>query len=90
MNKTITTDKNKQKLEPLELNKLVANNRLIRIKSVIGITSISKSYVYQLVREGKFPKPIQLIKNGKAVAWIESEIQAWVESRIADRDMGAA
>ncbi len=61
-------------------------NKLIRIRSVLEMTSISKSYVYQLVKEGGFPKPVQLVKGGKSVAWIESEVQEWVESRIADRD----
>jgi len=65
---------------------MVKNNKLIRIKSVIDITGISKSYLYQLVSNDAFPKPVQLIKNGKAVAWIESEVQSWVESRIQARD----
>lgn len=65
---------------------MVKQNKLIRIRSVLEMTSISKSYIYQLVKKGVFPKPVQLIKGGKAVAWIESEVQSWVESRIQARD----
>jgi len=31
-----------------------------------------------------FPKPVRLGKN--SVAFVEAEIDAWIESRIADRD----
>ena len=60
--------------------------KLIRIKSVLGMTGISKSYLYQLVSKGDFPRPVQLVQGGKSVAWIESEVQSWVESRIQARD----
>lgn len=65
---------------------MLKQNKLIRIKSVLEMTGISKSYLYQLVKSGEFPKPVQLIKGGKAVAWIESEVQSWVESRIQARN----
>lgn len=61
-------------------------NKLIRIKQVQLITSLSKSYIYQLCNLGKFPKPVQLIKGGTGVAWVESEISNWVKSRISNRD----
>jgi prophage regulatory protein len=61
-------------------------NKLIRIKSVLEMTSISRSYLYQLVSKGDFPKPVQLVHGGKSVAWIEAEVQSWVESRIQARD----
>lgn len=61
-------------------------NKLIRIRSVLDLTGISKSYLYQLVSRGDFPRPVQLVKGGKSVAWIESEVHSWVESRIQDRD----
>jgi prophage regulatory protein len=61
-------------------------NKLIRIKSVLDLTGISRSYTYQLVKNGGFPKPVQLIQGGTSVAWIESEVQSWVDSRIQARD----
>lgn len=61
-------------------------NKLIRLRSVLDLTGISKSYIYQLVSLDLFPKPIQLIENGKAVAWVEQEVIEWIDSRIAARD----
>jgi prophage regulatory protein len=68
------------------------NNRtpkLIRIKSVIELTGVSKSYIYDLSNRGLFPKSIQLISGGTSVAWVESEVEGWIEERIAERDQEA-
>ena len=62
--------------------------KLIRIKSVIELTGISKSYIYDLSNRGLFPKSVQLIPGGISVAWLESEIQKWIESRVQERDEG--
>lgn len=55
--------------------------RLIRLKEVTARTGLEKSTVYDLIADGEFPKPIPLTK--RTVAWIESEVQAWIEKRIA-------
>jgi len=60
--------------------------KLIRVKSVIDLTGLSKSYIYDLSNRGLFPKTIQLVPGGTSVAWLESEIQEWIESRILQRD----
>jgi prophage regulatory protein len=68
------------------------NNRtpkLIRIKSVIELTGISKSSVYDLSTRNLFPKSIQLVPGGTSVAWVESEVEGWIEERIAERDQEA-
>ena len=60
--------------------------KLIRIKSVIELTGLSKSYIYALAGKGLFPKSIQLVPGGTSVAWVESEIRQWIETRIQERD----
>jgi predicted DNA-binding transcriptional regulator AlpA len=35
-----------------------------------------------MIQRGEFPKNIRL-NNFRAVAWIQSEIQEWIESRIS-------
>ena len=61
-------------------------NRFIRIKEVISLTGLSKSYIYQLAKTNQFPKQIILIDGGSSVAWLESEIKEWLESRVKSRD----
>lgn len=56
--------------------------RFLRLSDVKLTTGLSRSHIYQLAAKGEFPKPIKL--GEKASAWIESEVQAWMASRIAD------
>ncbi|MFM2482840.1 helix-turn-helix transcriptional regulator [Celerinatantimonas sp. YJH-8] len=60
--------------------------RLIRIKKVMNMTAMSRSNVYKLMSEKKFPSTVPL--GGRAVAWIESEVEEWMMDRIAERDGG--
>jgi prophage regulatory protein len=62
------------------------SNKLIRIRGVLELTGISKSYAYYLSKQGLFPQSVSLISGGSAVAWVESEILDWVDSRIKARD----
>jgi prophage regulatory protein len=54
---------------------------LLRLNQVTKMLGLSKSTIYNKIANGTFPKPINL--GGQSVAWIESEINAWVEDRIA-------
>ncbi len=60
--------------------------KLIRIRSVVNLTGLSKSYVYDLCKKGLFPKSIQLVPGGTSVAWVEGEIREWIDSRIQERN----
>ena len=60
--------------------------KLIRIRSVTNLTGLSKSYIYELCKKGLFPKSIQLVPGGTSVAWVRSEVLAWIDSRIQSRD----
>jgi len=62
---------------------------ILRINEVVELTGLSRSYVYQLSKEGKFPKPINLVPGGEAKGWVAREIHDWILERIAERD-GAA
>ncbi len=56
------------------------NNRLIRRKEVQDKTGFGASSIYAEMAKGKFPKPIQI--SERRVAWIESEVDAWILERI--------
>lgn len=57
---------------------------LIRLPIVKARTGLSKSTIYARVKEELFPKPVPL--GNSLSAWIEDEIDAWVEARISARD----
>lgn len=61
-----------------------AQVRLLRMSEVLSITGLkSRSTIYELTGRGLFPQPIRL--TAKAIAFIESEVNAWVRSRIEAR-----
>lgn len=57
-------------------------NTILRLPQVKNITGLARSTIYLRISEGTFPKPINL--GVRAVGWIESDIDLWVQSRIDD------
>ena len=53
---------------------------LIRLREVMKITGFGRSQIYKLINIGEFPKQIQISPG--SVAWLESELEAWMEERI--------
>lgn len=53
---------------------------ILKRKQVQARTGISRSGIYQKMAEGEFPKSITL--GPRAVGWLESSIEAWIQSRI--------
>lgn len=50
--------------------------------------NFSRQWLHRLVREGKFPKPVKV--GNRTLAWVETEIDAWIASRVDHRDSRAA
>ena len=53
---------------------------LMRLPEVMKRTGFGRSQIYRLVNIGEFPKQIQISPG--SVAWLESELEAWMEDRI--------
>jgi prophage regulatory protein len=49
----------------------------------LGI-SYSRVHIYRLVKARKFPAPIKVGQN--RIGWVESEIDEWLNAKIAERD----
>jgi prophage regulatory protein len=45
----------------------------------------SRAHLWRLIKAGRFPRPIKL-GLGSRNAWIEQEIDAFIESKVAERD----
>ncbi len=54
--------------------------RFLRLPEVLERTGLSRSTIYVRRAEGKFPRPVSL--GGRAVGWVESEMDDWIEERI--------
>jgi prophage regulatory protein len=54
---------------------------ILRLPDVKARTGLSRSTIYLRVSEGKFPSPVVL--GGRAVGWVEAELDNWIEDQIA-------
>ena len=59
------------------------NSRLIRLPEVKDRTGLGRSSIYGEIAAERFPSPIKI--GLRSVAWIESEVTDWIESRIAEQ-----
>ena len=53
---------------------------ILRLKQLEIRTGLSKATLYKLIKTGNFPAQKQL--GLRSVGWLESDVTAWVESRI--------
>ncbi|EHX0990455.1 AlpA family transcriptional regulator [Enterobacter soli] len=60
----------------------IAGKRLIRVPEVLRRVGFSRTTMYELIKEGRFPDKV--IIGARAVAFVESEIDAWIENTIFD------
>ncbi|HFP7857016.1 TPA: helix-turn-helix transcriptional regulator [Morganella morganii] len=59
---------------------------LIRLPEVIRRTGYSKPWLYKLIDAGKFPKQVKI--GSRSIAFVESEVDAWVANKIAESRTG--
>lgn len=63
---------------------MTSPSKLLRVKDVAAMLSVSESAIYKWVAEGRFPKPFKLSDaNAKRASsrWYYEDIEAWLESR---------
>lgn len=59
------------------------NAVILRLFAVKARTGLSRSTIYSMITEGRFPAPVHLA--ARAVGWLESEIDEWLSCRIEER-----
>lgn len=62
--------------------------RLVRLPEVLQRTGYGKAWIYRLISEGRFPAPVKI--GTRAVAFIESEIDEWIDAVINNSRSHAA
>lgn len=53
---------------------------LIRLSEVMRRTGYGRAWIYRLISLGRFPKPVKI--GPRSVAFIESEVDEWINQRI--------
>ena len=68
-------------------------HRFIRLSEVMSRTGYGRTSIYRKMEDGSFPKSLKLGGppkdpnefDSRAIAWIEEEVDQWIESRIEAR-----
>ena len=71
--------------------------RFIRLPEVLTRTGFGRTTIYRKMEDGSFPRSVKLggpledpnAFDSRAVAWIEHEVDQWIESWIEERDLGS-
>jgi prophage regulatory protein len=53
---------------------------LIRIKEVMAMTGVSRSFIHVHLKDGAFPEPICLSRQ--SISWVRSSVEKWIQSKI--------
>lgn len=65
-----------------------ATDRIIRLRTVLDRTGLSRSTVYRKIAEGTFPSQLRISVHG--ASWRESAINRWIEDPTGWRPEGEA
>ena len=76
---------------------IIRQKRLIRLPEVLSRTGYGRTTIYRKMEDGDFPKSVKLggppkdpnAFDSRAIAWIEDEVDQWIESTIEERGLGS-
>ncbi|MGR5254340.1 AlpA family phage regulatory protein [Vibrio astriarenae] len=54
--------------------------RFLKLQQVMDKTTLCRSSIYNLIKAGDFPKNVTVM--GKRKAWLESEVEGWMQDKI--------
>lgn len=57
------------------------SDKMVDMAFITEFTGLSDKWFYKLIQDGLFPKPIKL---GRSSRWLISEVEEWVQKRIAE------
>lgn len=59
-----------------------AAQSLIRLPEVQRRTGYSKAWIYRLISQKRFPSSVKI--GARSIAFVESEVNEWINQRIAE------
>jgi prophage regulatory protein len=74
-----STSSETELLTGTELSEKYPPTRILRLKEVTATIGLGRAAIYQMQREGKFPKPVKI--GVRAVGWIAEDVLAWMARR---------
>lgn len=61
----------------------IVADKFLNIKEVSSVCGMSKSWIYEEIEAGRFPKQVEL---GTAARWSLNEILSWMQSQLDSRE----
>ena len=59
------------------------DTQIVRHIHVCRRLSVSSAKLFDMVAKGQFPKPFVIVPGGRAVGWLEADVDAWILNRRA-------
>ena len=56
------------------------NQKMLRLRDVEIMTGMKKTFIYEAMRKGDFPRQIRM--GARCVAWLKTDIDIWLCERI--------
>ena len=56
----------------------------LRLPEMLRRVPYSEAHIWRLEKAGKFPRRVRIGAN--RIAWVESEVNNWVSSKLQERD----
>jgi prophage regulatory protein len=75
---------------PFESANSSAPMRIVRHRDVRAKLGLSAATLFDLIARGEFPRPFAIVPGGRAVGWLEAEVDAWIRARRVSREERAA
>jgi prophage regulatory protein len=77
----VPTPKRRRAKPDQPLHALQLTEALLRIRTVVSVTGLSKSTIYAKVKAGEFVEPVRL--GARCTRWKASDVQAWLAAQAA-------
>ena len=60
-----------------------SERHIMRREEVEQKTGFKRAHIYNLMKEGKFPKRVQI--GASRVGWVRAEVEQWINARMGAR-----
>ena len=61
-------------------------HRIVRLRDLPAFVGLQRTAIAELIERGEFPRPVPLSDTGRAKGWLEHELIAWQQNRLAARE----
>ena len=56
--------------------------RIVRPSEARNRLGVSRAKLADMVAQGQFPKPFTIVPGGRAVGWLEADVDKWILERV--------